>query len=783
MRFVIAGGVAALVASLASPLHADLPPDSAYVVVKDGHLTLNGERVRYWGAIGGFPGRGETVNGDKYAAQHVLLKRVKDLGFNMIRLWHNGRAMEGQNDRYTKGDTSGLDRVDYFLTLCQKEGIKIWASGTPAWRTVGPDDVKGVDGVETSAEWRKAFAELAKMDRKTKGAGVWLRGCMPTLWDPHLEALCIDAMKRYANHVNRHNGLRWGDDPVFAVWELVNEQWMMRKLVGGQWQKLPEYFRDGLFARWHAFLRDKYGNDEKLTAAWGELLPGESLTKGTILLAPLQKDAPAVHLNDANPHAAEVARGGANPYGPQDLPVARGRDVLEFFVGLHVSHKQRVAKAVKQFGKSLRLCPLVLDTGIGYQVQSQYLHQHGDAVTHCAYINGQYSHRPPVEGPFEDKQHEARATIQAERMESNRGKWINWLEKPPGICQDVPWLEHNRMAGKPFFCYETQTNQPSKYRADFPLRLGALAAIQDWDIACFHTMGGIKNVATDPRPFDRPMDMQNPQHGAQGFHYRYDELNCAMIRAAGYAFRNFAYKPAPNPTTFIYGRRALYDPASMRYAGSYGMRGMDMLQTTYQYGCRIKIDPTREEDEVIGPVVKFADRNTHNPYDPTDQIVFDWKKGYMRMDSPKAVAWTGLLAPYGGTVRFDAGVVLRNAEIRNAKGMYDPVSEDEKYLSFSLYSQDGKPLKQAERISCSVVSTSFNKDFELDTSGGRKHKRGTTPVLVARVEATVECPALNAMKYVLRDWHMRKIGEGTVKNGVLRIPADTPVFVVELTRP
>ncbi|MEX0652684.1 MAG: hypothetical protein WD534_05360 [Phycisphaeraceae bacterium] len=67
----------------------------------------------------------------------------------------------------------------------------------------------------------------------------------------------------------------------------------------------------------------------------------------------------------------------------------------------------------------------------------------------------------------------------------------------------------------------------------------------------------------------------------------------------------------------------------MDYAGSYGSMGMDMFQTVYQHGVRIRIDPTREDDEVVGPVVRFEDRHTHNPYIPTEQTVFDWKAGYL----------------------------------------------------------------------------------------------------------------------------------------------------------
>jgi hypothetical protein len=55
-------------------------------------------------------------------------------------------------------------------------------------------------------------------------------------------------------------------------------------------------------------------------------------------------------------------------------------------------------------------------------------------------------------------------------------------------------------------------------------------------------------------------------------------------------------------------------------------------------------------------------------------------------------------------------------------------------------------------------------------------------VLTARVAGTVKAKALDGMRYVFLDWHMKPVGEGKVSGGELRIPSDKPVFVVRLTR-
>jgi len=767
-----------------APAPAPLPPDSAYVVVDDaGHLSVGGQRQRYWAVIG-------KISANNHASSDVLLDRFEALGFNAFRMWY---AFLGDSE-YTKGDGSHADHVDYTIARAKERGFRIWYAGLNRTGDARPEDVDILNDPETAKAWAEAVRELSetKGGKIVKGRG--LRPSIEKHWDPRMEALLIRDMIDIATHFNQHTGLRYCDDPVFAVWELSNEEWWMRKMVGGQWQKLPAFFRNGLVARWNVFLVDKYGSDAALAKAWDGLLDGESLERGTVLLMPMAgKSDAAVSLNDASPHAAAAVEALEQSYSRDDFARARGGDVLEFFMGLQLAHKQRVAEAIKKLGKATRLSPMIYDTGIGYEIQSQYLHQNADAVAHDAYVNG---YGPPLAGKMEKvadaetKHQQMLATLSAERLAANDGPWVNWLRKPPGIAQGVPWLEHNRVEGKPFLVYETQIQQPAKYRADFPLRVLALASIQDWDWVCWHYFGsGAENSAAEEEcHFDQPMDITTGDH-PQGYHFTYDEVQSATMRAAGHMFRGVLLDPAKSPTVFVYGRKSLYDPASMDYAGSYGKTGFDMLQTVYQHGVRIRIDPGREDDEVIGPVVRFEDRHTHNPYTPTPQITFDWKKGYLKLDAPAAVGFAGAMAEVGDVIRFGPDIQLSQVQVHNPRGIYDPIADNQKYIAFALYAKDGKPLDVTRAASLSLVSTSFNSGFEMG-DGERPNlympprgtRRGDVPVLVARVGGNIHAPALNGMRYTLRDWHLNAIGEGTVSDGTLVIPADKPVFVVDLNR-
>jgi hypothetical protein len=665
----------------------------------------------------------------------------------MIRFWRFGEL----DPNYTPGDGSYTDRVDAFFKLAGDRDMRIWMTVIASGRARA-SDVAVVDDPKTADAWAAALG----------------RGSVPLesvagVWDPRLRELQRQRIRSLGNHVNKHTGRRWADDPVFAVWELTNEQWWFGHMMGGAFLKLDPFFQKQLYALWTQFLRDKYKTEAALRAAWNGLLPGESLEEGTILLAPLkaeqQADRQRVTLGVNIPVAAEQRVGAA------DFNRRRGGDVVEFFLKIWIAHKQDQHDLVKSLGMSMRWSPLVWDTGIGYEMPTQFMHQHADAITHCTYVSG-FHHDPS----------------------HRRFPWYSGLDEPPRLCWDNPWLEQNRYPGKPFFVYETQIHNPAKYRAEFPLRIAALAAIQDWDIVCWHTLG-------DPPAggnYDRAMDYSVSQNDApQGFHYRYDEVQQSVMTAAGTMFRFADLSPAPTPTTFTFGRNSLYSLDMI----DYGKAGSRFAPTAWRHGMRLVIDPTQTGDRIDGPSVSTGVFNA-NPLKPTDQIEIDSQRSFQRIDAPGAASYVGFLADYrSDEVRFEkSDLVLSDVRIVNPPQIAYPVKDDERFFAFTLSTADGQPLANARSAVLSLVSTSFNRDFKLDESKFKKEfvwswnpgvtvSVGTTPVDVARVGATIRSRSLTGMKYRMLDWRLQPIAEGTVENDTLVIPSDRPVFFVELSRP
>jgi hypothetical protein len=414
------------------------------------------------------------------------------------------------------------------------------------------------------------------------------------------------------------------------------------------------------------------------------------------------------------------------------------------------------------------LSPTVFDTGIGQSIQAQFMQLQGDAVAHASYMEGIQTGKFP-------KSHE-------------RWPFYSALDNPPQLSNDVPWLEHNRPIGKPFFVYETQLGGPTKYRAEWPLLIAAAGAIQDWDAACWHFWSFDTYDFTAPAPYTKNGHLSFPGNGAYQYDYTFDEVEQAAMRAAGAIVKNNLAAPAPSPTVFSWGRAALYDPRSMDYAGDYdGGKGlMDMLATTYAFGERIAIDPSQADYlKTTGPVIRKDGFEKSNPLKASPNVTHDYHKGFVLFDAPGVASYTGFFGQYGASViGFQNGVSIKNIQHLDPKNTPYP-SGAEKYLSFTLASEDGKPLNLCQRAVLVLVSSSFNSGLQITSKpdGQIDWKGGDAPILVTRVGATIQASALSGMRYKMLDFNEKILAEGVIgTDGRLKIPADKPVWLTELTR-
>ncbi len=751
IRSLFAIGLVLAALSGRAESHAGLPPDAEYVSVDArGHLIRHGERVRFWGVVGKFPGvhyAGKDI--DPYRVNEATVERLKFLGFNMVRFWE----APDPDQPYEKGDRSRNDVIDHFIATCYENGILIWWAGFGG--AVGralPADAGVIDDPESAAAWADAV-----------GGDGWPLGKKSFIssWDPRAKALRVRNLTRLADHVNRHTGRRYADEPAIAVWELVNEDWWLFNMQRGGFLRSPPFFIEQLRDQWNGFLDRKYANDATLKAAWGNnLLEGESLAERSVALLPLPRrnvdDQQAVSLGVA------VESAVASAIDQAMFNERRGSDVLEFLVEMILEQKRAERDALKPLGRSLSLSPMIFDTGVGGDLPTQMVHAAADAVSHATYINGTM-HPDPSHRRF---------------------PWYSALEEHPRLCWDKPWLENTRQPGKPFLVYENNIMQPAKYRAEHPIRMATLGMINDWDAVVFHYWG----MPRDPRlpePFTAPIDQATPHHPTQGYHFQFDPVLQAATTAAGGMFTRFVAEPVAEPTTFVFGRRSIFAPAMVDY-GPFSER---FMPTAWRYGARLMLDPTREDDAILGSSRRRGVYEP-SPIRPTEQITIDPQGGFIRIDTPGAVSFCGFLGE-DTAIDFEHGVRFDHVSVVNDPGMAYPVAADEKYLAVVLWSRDGLALTESKELSLFATSTAFNDGFEIDESKvtaewfwprGAIRALGELPVRHARVAGTLQSEALRGRTYTVLDWHGRVVRTGSVDGGAFTLDPVDRAYEVRFSR-
>jgi len=196
--------------------HDDMPVDISFVFEdekpagKHGFLKVDGKhfvfedgtQVRFWGTnfngCGNFP---EKDYADKLAA------RLAKVGINLVRFhqldseWHTPNIFaftKGKRVRGGEFDPQSLDRLDYLIYALKREGIYCYMDMFTYRR------FKTDEGLENTAQLRDAGKPFCNFNER-------------------MIELQKDLCVRLWTHENPYTGLRYCDDPVFVMAEIVNE--------------------------------------------------------------------------------------------------------------------------------------------------------------------------------------------------------------------------------------------------------------------------------------------------------------------------------------------------------------------------------------------------------------------------------------------------------------------------------------------------------------------------------------------------------------------------------
>ena len=222
------------------PASEPIPPDGERIAVRDGRFHRGGERVRIWGVNLCF-----GANFPSHADAEKVAARLAAFGINSVRFHHMDssgfpRGIWDPDDPAKLSDEA-LDRLDYFIDQLARRGIC----------------------ANLNLHVSRTHSEVLKLpDPGTK------YDKMVGLFTPEL----IAAQKKYArellSHVNKYRKVRYADDPAVAFVEISNEDSFFMWGAEERLRSLPDYYADALHAKWHDWLRARYGTNAAMAKAW-----------------------------------------------------------------------------------------------------------------------------------------------------------------------------------------------------------------------------------------------------------------------------------------------------------------------------------------------------------------------------------------------------------------------------------------------------------------------------------------------------------------------------------
>jgi hypothetical protein len=288
-------------------------------------LTYGGQPIRLWGLNHTF--------GDCAPPQALAKKRAAfyaKYGVNAVRLhkYGDGTGYRGilNGHRFSQFDSAGLDRMDFFIAQLKSQGIFVKLSASFGPPVLMPGDTVAVPFAEEFGSFAAGNGQV-----KVPHSAIF--------FSPDIQQVHIDQMVTLLRHRNPYTGLRYAEDPAIWDLEVINEQSILF-YTSSQGLERSKTLRQQVGRRFSAWLKDKYGSQAGLEAAWGpralgsfDLAPEESIEAGTVL--PLGSP---YYWNQQILAGAEADR------------KQRHLDALTFLTQLQLAFYQRYVAAVRAAG-------------------------------------------------------------------------------------------------------------------------------------------------------------------------------------------------------------------------------------------------------------------------------------------------------------------------------------------------------------------------------------------------------------------------------------------------
>lgn len=230
----------------------DAPAGRHGRIVRRGEALLaDGKPIKLWGLNLCF---GACTPDGALAAQRARL--YPRYGINAVRL-HKYADDPGSGilspRSFVQFDPARLDRMDEQVARFKNAGIYLNLSPTFGQPTLGPDDLALIPYLEE-------FGAFQNNRIRVPPSAIF--------YSPEIQRAQILQMRNLLRHRNPYTKLTYAEDPAIAFLEIVNEQSILF-FTSMAPLKASATLRKQVAERFSDWLRQRYGTQAKLEAAWG----------------------------------------------------------------------------------------------------------------------------------------------------------------------------------------------------------------------------------------------------------------------------------------------------------------------------------------------------------------------------------------------------------------------------------------------------------------------------------------------------------------------------------
>jgi hypothetical protein len=223
-------------------------------MVKDGFAFEDGTPVKFWGVNLSY-----TASAPDRETADFTAARFAKYGINAVRMhkftYPTGQGGIGDPNDSTRMEPKGLDQLDYFSAKLKEQGVYFGWSHTYGFHVVPGD--------------RKRLLAYDEIARDLKGNTYAFINFAEDVQD-----LMIEMVVNLLKHKNPYTGKTYAEEPALCFIELQNEDDIFFYSSAGVFSGCPTY-KKRFLERFAAWLKERYGSQEKLHDAWGDALRKE----------------------------------------------------------------------------------------------------------------------------------------------------------------------------------------------------------------------------------------------------------------------------------------------------------------------------------------------------------------------------------------------------------------------------------------------------------------------------------------------------------------------------